>query len=166
MEAIREKTVNFQSRVPVFTGFFGPREVVHLQAVEHLGNASIPFRLKKVKDPNGTGPNVFPSLESPLSSPAVALDSALGSDEDITSPPPGGEKTPNAAFMATNGYYGSNQSRRNPTAVTAKEGISIVIVRATSRSNPQVFLAQIAKMLSYHELEVNDVFMCGLHADA
>lgn len=218
IEAIRERALQVRSRVPVFTGFFGPlpgglvhsvgrgysdfcaalcaialnaqelqiwkevdglftadpakvpsarllptvtaeelaelthygSEVVHQQAAEHTNNAGIPLRLKNVKDPSGTGTIVFPSL----SSPTIAPDSDFTSDEECAPPGHSEEPAPQALFMAMNGYHGTNQSRRTPTAVTAKDGISVINVRATSRHNPHTFFAQISESLGCHGIEI------------
>ncbi|KAK5113760.1 hypothetical protein LTR85_010777 [Meristemomyces frigidus] len=130
-------------------------EVVHPQVVEHLREAGIPLRLKNVKKSAGTGTIVFPSSESPPLLPATPPDSAAGFSEDAISSPPVEMKTPNAVFMAMNGYHGSNQSRRTPTAVTSKDGISIIVIRATSAANPHIFLAQISEALSHRGMEVD-----------
>lgn len=57
--------------------------------------------------------------------------------------------------MATNGYYGSDQQRRTPTAVTSKDAITVINVQSNGRASPQAFLGHVAERLVGHDLMIN-----------
>lgn len=94
-------------------------EVLHPLTIEQIDGAGIPLRLKNVINPQGMGTIIHPS--SRVSPPPGAVET-----------PP---KTPNherdveaasakLSFMAANGYYGPEQYRRKPTAVTVVRTVS------------------------------------------
>lgn len=129
-------------------------EVIHPLTIEQISNASISLRLKNVKNPLGAGTIIYPSSSSPGASPAPSSQHLPLSAAELTLH---GRESANAksVFMASNGYYGSTQYRRSPTAVTIKEAITVFNIRSNGRAKPQMFLAQIAERLARHDLTID-----------
>ncbi|KAF2809993.1 aspartate kinase [Mytilinidion resinicola] len=101
-------------------------EVIHPLTIEQICNAQIPLRLKNVKHPERPGTIVFPSLGSPATSP-----------------------------KSTPGNSSPSQYRRTPTAVTAKDSITVFNIRSNGRARPQEFLGQIAQRLGRHDYTID-----------
>jgi aspartate kinase len=57
--------------------------------------------------------------------------------------------------MTANGYYGESQSRRTPTAITVKEGITVLNVKSNGTSRPQTFLARVGEILQEHDVDID-----------
>lgn len=64
-----------------------------------------------------------------------------------------------SVFMATNGYLldGDARYKRTPTAVTAKERISVITVHSNGRASQHTFFAQIAERLGHHKITIDMV---------
>jgi len=60
--------------------------------------------------------------------------------------------SPAGGFMAANGYYGSNQARRAPTALTSKDAIVLVNIQSNRQAKSHGFLARVFSVLD--ELKV------------
>ncbi|KAF1985609.1 aspartate kinase [Aulographum hederae CBS 113979] len=118
-------------------------EVIHPLTIEQISGADIPLRLKNVKNPDGSGTIIYPSI-SAKTSPSLSLSSPAGSDTS----------TPRSVFMTANGYHGESQYRRSPTAVTAKS-VAVLNVRSNGRTRPQDFLGDIGQRLGRHDLTVD-----------
>ncbi|KAF2263651.1 aspartate kinase [Lojkania enalia] len=103
-------------------------EVIHPFTIEQITNAAIRLRLKNVINPSGFGTIIYPSQSSPHSK---------------------------AMFMISNGYYGESQYRRTPTAVTVKEGITILNIKSNGTSKPQTFLARVGEVLERHDITID-----------
>ena len=130
-------------------------EVIHPLTIEQLGGANIPLRLKNVKNPEGHGTIIFPSRSatptpSPGSSPSSSPNlSPTRSDTDMK----------RSVFMASNGYYGEDQRRRTPTAVTAEDSITIINVQSNGKTKPRGFIGKVAACLDRREVIVH--LMCS-----
>ncbi|KAF2499590.1 aspartate kinase [Lophium mytilinum] len=124
-------------------------EVIHPLTIEQICNAQIPLRLKNVKHPERPGTIVFPSIATPTTSPksTPGNSSPVSSEDDAA--------RTKAVFMTKNGYYGESQYRRTPTAVTAKDSITVFNIRSNGRARPQEFLGQIAQRLGRHEYTID-----------
>jgi aspartate kinase len=57
--------------------------------------------------------------------------------------------------MAANGYHGETQYRRTPTAITAKEAITVLNVRSNGRTKPHAFLGEISERIGRHNLTID-----------
>jgi aspartate kinase len=57
--------------------------------------------------------------------------------------------------MKANGYHGDSQYRRTPTAVTAKDSITVINVRSNGRTKPHSFLGQISERLGRYNLTID-----------
>jgi aspartate kinase len=57
--------------------------------------------------------------------------------------------------MTRHEYYGESQYRRTPTAVTAKESITVFNIRSNGRVRPQDFLGQITQRLGHNNYTVD-----------
>jgi aspartate kinase len=88
-------------------------EVLHPLTIEQIDGAGIPLRLKNVMDPQGMGTIIHPS--SRVSLPFSAVETPPRTPKHERDVEAAGAKL---SFMAANGYYGPNQYRRKPTAVT------------------------------------------------
>ncbi len=129
-------------------------QVIHPLTIEQIGYADIPLRLKNVKNPKGNGTIIYPSRSSrsptpagstPELSPGLSPTPGPGDDEDIT----------RAEFMKTNGYHGEEQRRHSPTAITAKDNITVINIQSNGRSKPQAFLCQIAERLQRYDVMIH-----------
>ncbi|KAF2002490.1 aspartate kinase [Amniculicola lignicola CBS 123094] len=124
-------------------------EVIHPLTIDQINTAAIPLRLKNVMNPKGSGTIIYPSSSS-LSS------SGRNSPTPIQPLPNTNLKgLAKASFMAANGYYGDSQYRRSPTAVTVKEGITVLNVRSNGTSRPHTFLARVGEALEQHDMTID-----------
>lgn len=57
--------------------------------------------------------------------------------------------------MTANGYHGETQYRRTPTAITAKEAITILNVRSNGRTKPHAFLGEISERIGRQNLTID-----------
>ena len=57
--------------------------------------------------------------------------------------------------MKTNGYHGEEQIRHTPTAITAKDNITVINVQSNGRSKPQAFFGQIAERIQRHDVMIH-----------
>jgi aspartate kinase len=57
--------------------------------------------------------------------------------------------------MKANGYHGETQYRRTPTAVTAKDAITVLNVRSNGTTKPHAFLGEISQRLGHHGLIID-----------
>ncbi|KUJ06820.1 aspartate kinase [Mollisia scopiformis] len=119
--------------------FFGS-EVLHPGVGEVVKRAGTRVRVLNVGRPEGRGTVIWPSssgVSTPLSRSGDS--SALGVSSRSNSPASG--------FMAANGYYGVNQARRAPTALTSKDAIVLVNVQSNRQSKSHGFLAKVFNVL-------------------
>ncbi|OQV04017.1 hypothetical protein CLAIMM_08969 [Cladophialophora immunda] len=58
-------------------------------------------------------------------------------------------------FMTSNGYYGKDQAKRVPTAITTKDSITLVNITSNGKLPPQAFLGQVIRILGQHQLSVD-----------
>ncbi|KAH6664680.1 aspartate kinase [Halenospora varia] len=118
-------------------------EVIHPLTMGQIRNANVPLRIKNVKNPEGSGTIIYPSpspSNTPKTSSSTSSLTSLNSSDSI------------ASFMQANGYYGSSQSRRAPTALTAKDSIVLMNVQSNRQKKSHGFLAQVFAKLD--ELDV------------
>lgn len=105
-------------------------------------------------NPVGAGTIIYPSTpSSPPSgnnSTSVSSSPERYSSEDITN-----ILTAKTAFMMANGYYGESNYRRSPTAVTVKEGITVLNIRSNGTSRPQTFLSRVGEILERHDITID-----------
>lgn len=115
-------------------------EVIHPLTMSLLNKEDIDLRLKDVRDPGGAGTVVYsttPSL-SPVQTPSLA-------EMEIS----------RSFLMTSNGYYGKEQAKRVPTAITTKDSIALVNITSNGKLPPQAFLAQVISTLGKHQLSVD-----------
>ncbi|KIW98829.1 uncharacterized protein Z519_00492 [Cladophialophora bantiana CBS 173.52] len=115
-------------------------EVIHPLTMSLLNKEDINLRLKNVKDPAGAGTVVYSTTPSP--SPVQAPNST---EMEIS----------RSLFMTSNGYYGKDQAKRVPTAITAKDLITLVNITSNGKLPPPAFLGQIIGILGQHQLSVD-----------
>ncbi|OAL27526.1 hypothetical protein AYO22_03430 [Fonsecaea multimorphosa] len=116
-------------------------EVIHPLTMSLLNKEDINLRLKNVKDPAGAGTVVY-STTSPSAS---GLQTPSSTAIDIS----------RSLFMTSNGYYGKDQAKRVPTAITTKDSITLVNITSNGKLPPQAFLGQISDILGQHQLSVD-----------
>ncbi|KAF2121239.1 aspartate kinase [Lophiotrema nucula] len=122
-------------------------EVIHPLTIEQINSASIPLRLKNIMNPLGSGTIIYPSVPSSSSS-AKGSPTLSASSEDCTA-------LAKSSFMTAHGYYGETQYRRKPTAVTVKDGITVLNVRSNGTSRPHMFLARVGEVLERHDVTID-----------
>lgn len=125
-------------------------EVIHPLTIEQIDDAGIPLRLKNVMNPQGDGTIIFPSTRSSSAGSGRSTPErrvAAGSESPSVS-----DKT---SFMVANGYYGPNQCRRTPTAVTVKESVKVLNIRSHGTTSPQAFLCLVSNTLEQHDIVVD-----------
>jgi aspartate kinase len=131
-------------------------EVIHPTTIDIIKTASLPLRLKNVKNPDGAGTIIYPSKSSPRSSSKSSRSSPRSlspggssspSDEDI--------ETPRSNFMTANGYHGEGRERRVPTALTTKDSISVINIQSNGTSDSQHFLGQTAAVLGRYDIAID-----------
>ncbi|KAF2788399.1 aspartate kinase [Melanomma pulvis-pyrius CBS 109.77] len=123
-------------------------EVIHPLTIEQIDTAAIPLRLKNVMNPHGSGTIIYPSKSSPRSSGSSSPTSRSSEAESTND-------TAKSNFMTANGYYGESQHRRTPTAVTVKEGITVLNVKSNGTSRPQTFLARVGEILERNDITID-----------
>jgi aspartate kinase len=99
-------------------------------------------------NPHGSGTIIYPST-SASSSPGSISPSLDSSIADLT------EINKKSAFMTANGYYGDTNYRRTPTAVTVKDGITVLNIKSNGTSRPQTFLARVGDILERHDITID-----------
>lgn len=57
--------------------------------------------------------------------------------------------------MTANGYYGDTNYRRTPTAVTVKDGITVLNIKSNGTLRPQTFLARVGDILERHDITID-----------
>ncbi|OTB06043.1 hypothetical protein M426DRAFT_319408 [Hypoxylon sp. CI-4A] len=131
-------------------------EVIHPLTMDQIRDASIPLRLKNVFKPLGQGTIIYPSTCSPtpISPISISLDDSEGSPKAIT---------PLPSFMLKNGYHGSDQERRKPTAVTVKDDILLINVVCNRNTKSQGFLTQVFDRLERNKIPVDLVATSERH---
>lgn len=132
-------------------------QVVHPLAVEHASVVRILLRLKNVRNPLAAGTIIYPSARTVTLAPASIPD--LESRLDTF----GNGGSARSNFMVANGYHGDAQYRRTPTAVTAKDGISVINIRSTSRSSPHAALGRVAEGLKRWGITI-DLISSSMHS--
>lgn len=103
-------------------------QVIHPLTMEQLCKSGIVLRLKNVLSPSGSGTVIYPETD-----PQVK--------ETVQEHPTG------VSFMLSNGYYGKSQSRRRPTAITSKEGLTLINVACNRITRSQSFLTSVFSQL-------------------
>ncbi|KAI5863126.1 aspartate kinase [Durotheca rogersii] len=134
-------------------------EVIHPLTMDQIRDARIPLRLKNVFKPSGQGTIIYPSSgsltpESPTNSPPISPISAGSSPRSTP---------PLSSFMLQNGYYGAQQERRRPTAVTVKDDIALLNVICNRNTKSQGFLTQVFDCLERHKIPVDLVATSERH---
>lgn len=104
--------------------------------MEQLYKSGIVLRLKNVLSPSGSGTVIYPS--------APETDRQV--KETVQERPTG------VTFMLSNGYHGQSQSRRRPTAITSKEGLTLINVACNRTTKSQSFLASVFSQLERNGL--------------
>ncbi|EED13993.1 aspartate kinase, putative [Talaromyces stipitatus ATCC 10500] len=112
--------------------FFGS-EVIHPLTMEQLYKSGVVLRLKNVFNPSGSGTVIYPSA------PKTDCQVNEVAQECVS-------------FMLSNGYHGQPQSRRRPTAITNKEGLTLINVAYSRTAKSQSFLTSI-----FSQLERNSI---------
>ncbi|KAG4438651.1 hypothetical protein IFR05_005868, partial [Cadophora sp. M221] len=123
-------------------------EVIHPFTMDQVRQASIPLRLKNVKNPAGSGTIIYPSQSgvSTPSSSSVAISSSTPTTPPLNAFIPN-TNTRISSFMSANGYYGTSQSRRAPTALTTKGSIILVNIQSNRTTKSHGFLAEVFNRL-------------------
>lgn len=120
--------------------------------MEQVRRANVRLRIKNVFNPSGSGTRIYPTIELPstLSSPHLSPSSTPAGT-------PARPSSPSPSFMLQNGYHGTSQNRRSPTAVTVKEPITIInVVSGTKRSKESpIFLMDIFERLARHGVAID-----------
>ncbi|KAI1393737.1 aspartate kinase [Hypoxylon trugodes] len=131
-------------------------EVIHPLTMDQIREACIPLRLKNVFKPLGHGTIIYPSTtnNTPIS-PA-----STSSDESDSSSP---RITPLSSFMLKNGYHGTEQERRRPTAVTVKDDILLINVVCNRNTKSQGFLTQVFDRLERNRIPADLVATSERH---
>ncbi|KAK4937185.1 Aspartokinase [Elasticomyces elasticus] len=117
-------------------------EVIHTLTMSLLSEEGVSLRLKNVKNPSGAGTIIYPTRKSPSSSPARSASSTNLEAQRLL-------------LMATNGYHGDKQAKRAPTAITAKESITLINITSNGRLPPQAFLGQSIDILGRHQVALD-----------
>jgi len=118
-------------------------EVIHPLTMALLSQEDVSLRLKNVKNPDGAGTIIYSTRKSASSSPTRSPSSSEELDMQ------------RSVFMASHGYHGRDQAKRLPTALTAKEGITLVNITSNGKLPPQAFLGQIIGTLGRHQLALD-----------
>ncbi|KAI0180001.1 aspartate kinase [Hypoxylon sp. FL1284] len=131
-------------------------EVIHPLTMDQISDACIPLRLKNVFKPSGNGTIIYPSASksAPLSPASPSSGSSEGSSR---------ETIPVSSFMLTNGYHGTQQERRKPTAVTVKDDILLINVVCNRNTKSQGFLTQVFDRLERNKIPVDLVATSERH---
>ncbi|KAK5429330.1 Aspartokinase [Exophiala xenobiotica] len=116
-------------------------EVIHPLTMSLLREERVSLGLKNVKNPSAVGTVIYPA-RNPNTSPTRSP-SSTELDANMT------------ALMAANGYDGDKQAKRVPTAITAKESITLVNITSNGKVPPQAFLGQIPGILGRHQLALS-----------
>lgn len=114
-------------------------EVIHTLTMSLLSEECVSLRLKNVKNPAAAGTIIYPT-RSANSSPTRSL--------SLT-------ELEAHRLMVTNGYHGDKQAKRAPTAITAKESITLVNITSNGRVPPQAVLGQSIDILGRHRLALD-----------
>ncbi|KAI1768819.1 aspartate kinase [Hypoxylon sp. FL1150] len=132
-------------------------EVIHPLTMDQISDACIPLRLKNVFKPSGHGTIIYPSATSisPISPISPSSSSSTSSLTRAT--------IPLSSFMLENGYHGSQQERRRPTAVTVKDDILLVNVVCNRNTKSQGFLTQVFDRLERNKIPVDLVATSERH---
>jgi aspartate kinase len=101
--------------------------------MEQLYKSGIVLRLKNVLSPSGSGTVIYPETDRQVK-------------ETVQERPTG------VIFMLSNGYHGQSQSRRRPTAITSKEGLTLINVACNRTTKSQSFLASVFSQLERNGL--------------
>ncbi|TLS25071.1 hypothetical protein PpBr36_07353 [Pyricularia pennisetigena] len=119
--------------------FYGS-EVIHHLTMDQVIKADppIPIRIKNVKNPRGEGTIVVPD---PVFAPGKELRRSRPSDQDCV-----GRKTP-----------------KRPTAVTIKDGISVINVHSNKRSIAHGFFARVFSILDQNQVSVDLISTSEVH---
>ncbi|KAF2670356.1 aspartate kinase [Microthyrium microscopicum] len=117
-------------------------EVVHPLAVDQIRHAGIRLQLKNVFNPSGAGTRIYPT-RSTSSSP------------ELSPAPTRPASPPSQAFLLSNGYHGKHQNRRVPTAVTAKEPITVLNVLCNQKRKFSIFLVSVLEQFTKHKLNID-----------
>ncbi|KAL7626858.1 Aspartokinase [Parahypoxylon ruwenzoriense] len=131
-------------------------EVIHPLTMDQIRDACIPLRLKNVFKPSGQGTIIYPSTNpaTPDSPASISPISSGTSPQSIT---------PLSSFMLKNGYYGAQQERRKPTAVTVKDDILLINVICNRNTKSQGFLTQVFDRLERNKIPVDLVATSERH---
>jgi aspartate kinase len=129
-------------------------KVIHPLTIEQISRSNITLRLKNVKNPEGSGTIIYPSAPSSNASPNSSR-SGSPSDSLVLSGTTAAEDSSRSVFMKANGYHGESQYRRTPTAVTAKDAITVINVRSNGTTKPHAFLGEISQRLGHHGLIID-----------
>ncbi|KIW62005.1 hypothetical protein PV05_02059 [Exophiala xenobiotica] len=116
-------------------------EVIHPLTMTLLREECVSLRLKNVRNPTAVGTVIYPT-RSPNSSPTRSPASTQ-LEANMT------------VLMAANGYDGDKKAKRVPTAITAKDSITLVNITSNGKLPPQAFLGQIPDILARHQLALN-----------
>ena len=111
-------------------------QVIHPLTMEQLYKSGIVLRLKNVLSPSGSGTVIYPS--------------APETDHQVKET--GQDHPTGVSFMLSNGYHGQSQSRRRPTAITSKEGLTLINVACNRITKSQNFLASVFSQLERNGL--------------
>jgi aspartate kinase len=114
-------------------------EVIHPFTMEQVIKAAIPIRIKNVENPSGHGTIIYP-------------DSSANGTE---TPPAVKSERPNTVEMLVNGYHGSNNARKIPTAVTIKDSIIVLNIRSNRKTISHGFFARIFGTLDRYGIVVD-----------
>jgi aspartate kinase len=129
-------------------------KVIHPLTIEQISRSHITLRLKNVKNPDGSGTIIYPSAPSSNASPSSSR-SDSPSDLLVLPGAPAAEDSSRSVFMKANGYHGETQYRRTPTAVTAKDAITVINVCSNGTTKPHAFLGEISQRIGHHGLVID-----------
>lgn len=117
-------------------------EVIHPFTMEQVIRAHIPIRIKNVENPSGDGTVIFPDN--------------ISRKGDVTPPHP-----PTALERISSGFF--HAKKKEPTAVTTKQNISVLNVHSNKRFHSHGFMAEIFGILHKHEIVVDLISTSEVH---
>lgn len=116
--------------------FYGS-EVIHPFTMDQAIRASIPIRIKNVKNPRNRGTVIWP-------------DPTEGARKGSMS-----DHRPHRILNGTSRHRSVSQTPKRPTAVTIKRGITVLNVHSRQRTRAHGFLMSIFSILDKHRLSVD-----------
>lgn len=138
--------------------FYGS-EVIHPFTMDQVIRASIPIRIKNVKNPRGAGTLIEPDSTGNLAYKKTLSTSSFTRDQARYLINPNPSTPPNGTKISTS----IPSHPRRPTAVTIKSGITVLNVHSKKRTRAHGFLMSIFSTLDKHKLSVDLISSSEVH---